>query len=419
MKRVLVIQLARFGDLIQTKRTMSSLAAEPCEVHLAADHALAGLARRLYPYASVHGVAAHGLPDPGGADAASAIIKNARVFAELAALSFDEVYCLNFSGLSLAMTTAFDPDSVRGYKLVSGQIHKDPWARLAFRWAKKRRLAGLNLTDFWAALAPSRVPPESVNPKASPRGGGVGVALAGRNARRALPPEVLASIVQTVFASGKAQRLVLLGAKGQEGLARDLSRRLKPGIMEKTSNLCGRTSLDALCDEVSNLDLLLTPDTGVMHLAAHFGVPVTAFFLSSAWCHETGPYGEGHVVWQSVVESAPCLESAPCPDGLRCLESFASPAFLPVLAGARGKEPPPGLAGFRTDFDALGVVCRPFAGTDPVMGRRLAFRAFAARRLGLEIADGPAATPDLAATLDLETDWTLDQARRPDPFETV
>ena len=36
------------------------------------------------------------------------------------------------------------------------------------------------------------------------------------------------------------------------------------------------------------LDVLLTPDTGIMHLAAHLGVPVFAFFLSSAWCHETG-----------------------------------------------------------------------------------------------------------------------------------
>jgi len=419
MKRALVIQLARFGDLIQTKRLMLSLAAGSFETHLAADHSLTGLARRIYPFAAVHGLAAHGLPGPASPEAAKAVLGNARVFDELKALDFDQVYCLNFSGMSMAMSALFPPEIIRGYKLIAGQIHKDVWARLAFRWTRTRRLTGLNLSDFWAALSPDRMAPASVNPPASPRGGGVGLALAGRNARRALPPEVLAPIVQTVFATMKAGRLVLLGAKGQEGLARDVSRRLKPGILEKTVNLCGRTSLDGLCDEVSGLDLLLTPDTGVMHLAAHFGVPIQAFFLSSAWCHETGPYGEGHVIWQSVVESAPCLESAPCPDGLRCLEAFASPEFLPVLAGAKGKNPPEGMTGFRTACDELGVICRPFAGIDPVENKRMAFRAFAARRLGLELAGAPAVAPKMCASLDLETDWTLNQALAGDPYEAV
>lgn len=413
MKRYLVIQLARFGDLIQTKRLMASLAAvdpacgEPGEVHLLTDASLTELAARIYPYAVTHGVAAHGLPNPAGAQAAAAVMAAGCVFEELSKLHFDRVYCLNFSGLALSAAAVFDPEKVAGYRLVEGQIHKDLWTRLAFRWTRNRRVAGLNLADFWAALAPFPAPPELINPAASPRGGGVGVALAGRNARRALPPEVLANIVQTSFAAKGGKRLVLFGTSEQTPIARALMKRLKPGVLDKTVNLCGKTGLSNLLEEVASLDLLLTPDTGVMHLAAHLGVPVEAFFLSSAWCHETGPYGAGHVIWQSVVPSAPCLEAAPCPENLRCLEAFKDRAFLALIQGALGKKPPEGLVGFRTTFDALGAACEPFAGVDPSQASRQAFRAFAAKHLGLgAMADFPV-TPEMADALYLETDWTL------------
>lgn len=415
MKRYLVIQLARFGDLLQTKRLMASLAAvdpadgESGEVHLLTDASLTELASRIYPYAVTHGIAAHGLPNPAGERAAAAVLAAGRVFDELSKIDFDRIFCLNFSGLSLSAAAAFDPESVMGYRLVEGQVHKDLWTRLAFRWTRNRRMAGMNLADFWAALAPFPAPPEAVNPAASPRGGGIGVALAGRNARRALPPEVLANVVQTAFAARSGARLVLFGTSGQAPIARELMKRLKPGVLDKTVNLCGKTELSGLLEEVAGLDLLLTPDTGVMHLAAHLGVPVEAFFLSSAWCHETGPYGAGHRIWQSVVPSAPCLEAAPCPESLRCLDAFKDRAFLALLRGASGKEPPEGLVGFQTTFDALGAACEPFAGADPSQASRRAFRAFAAKHLGLgEAADFPA-TPEMADALYLETDWTLKQ----------
>ncbi len=418
MKRYLVIQLARFGDLIQTKRLMASLATadpvcgEPGEVHLLTDASLTDLAARIYPYAVTHGVAAHGLPlqdNRGNKRAAATVMAAGSVFDELSKLDFDRVFCLNFSGLALAASAAFDPERVAGYRLVAGQVHKDVWTRLAFRWTRNRRMAGMNLADFWAALAPFPAPPESVNPAATPQGGGVGVALAGRNARRALPPEVLANVVQTVFAARGGARLVLFGTSEQAPIARELMKRLKPGVLDKTVNLCGKTGLTGLIDEVSNLDLLLTPDTGIMHLAAHLGVPVEAFFLSSAWCHETGPYGAGHVIWQSVVPSAPCLEAAPCPENWRCLEAFKDRAFLALLRGASGKEPPEGLAGFRTAFDALGASCEPFTGNDPSLAARRSFRAFAAKHLGLGAAADFPATPEMAEALYLETDWTLKQ----------
>lgn len=402
MARFLVVQLARIGDLAQSRRLLSGLARQG-EVHLAVDHSLTGLAARLYPFAVLHGLPAHGASD---VDRLAAVRS---VFAFFAATPFDKVFTLNFSPLGMAIAALFPPEVQRGYRQYSGQTDKDALLRLVFRLTRDRRGSGLNLADIWALLDDDPLAPEAVNPPAAPRGGGLGVALAGRAARRSLPPEVLAPLVRTVFLASGATRITLFGTKSQAGEARALMRQLDGPVRAACRDATGSTDLPGLLEALSGLDRLLTPDTGAMHLAAFCGVPVTAFFLSSAWSHETGPYGVGHTVWQHMTACAPCLESAPCDKGLVCLPPFADPALLRCLAGATRAVPPAGLVGLATDCDALGAVCRPVCGEDPTRARREAVRAYLLRRLAGGAADGVDVRlgHELAEALSLETDWVL------------
>lgn len=400
MKPVLVMQLARFGDLLQTKRLVMGLQGVGRDVHLLVDASLERLASMVYPAAAVHAVNAHSRPDPGQLLAA---------LQDLAGAGFGRVYNLNFAGMSLAATAMFDPDTVRGYKLAHGQPSRDPWAAMAFRWTRNRRLGAVNLADFWAGFFLPMLPGPEVNPDAAPKGGGLGVAMAGRHARRSLPPQVLAGVVQAMLPALNAPKIFLLGTQAERPAARELMNLLPARVGGMVTDLTGRTGWEELSDTVAGLDRVLTPDTGVMHLAAHLGVPVTATFLSSAWCHETGPYGRGHTVWQAVHECAPCLESAPCPCGLECLEPFKAREFLRIAAGKGKGDPPAGLAGFRTDFDALGVVCLPFAGEDAGFAERARARTFLARHLGLGEGHQTAAAPDIAERLVEEPDFMLNK----------
>ncbi|NDY55540.1 glycosyltransferase family 9 protein [Desulfovibrio sulfodismutans] len=430
MKRVLVVQLARLGDLIQTKRLLLSVAladadGDACEVHLLTDASLSSLARLLFPGVVCHGLSAHGPAVPGGTDdpaALSRVFANRTVFAELSGLDFARVYLLNHSGLARAVSALFPPETVRGHFQASGQPQKDPWPALAFRFAAARREAGLNLADFWAAFAPRLVSPDSVNPVAAPKGGGLGVVLAGREARRSLPPEVLAPLAAAAVSRHAVRRIALLGTAAQAPAARAFCRQLHPSLADHVADLTGKTDMAGLVREIAGLDALFTPDTGAMHLAAHLGTPVTAFFLSSAWCHETGPYGAGHTVWQAVTPCAPCLESAPCGMGMACLTPFADPAMVRLAAGSGKAAPPAGIVGFRTETDALGVVCRPFAGEDPTAEARAAFRAFVAEHLGVMPGGSPGG-PALGDRFYLETDWMLDRFSRlggkPQEMETT
>jgi hypothetical protein len=157
------------------------------------------------------------------------------------------------------------------------------------------------------------------------RGQRLGVVLSGRAARRSLPPEYLARYIEALFTAHKGPAILLLGSASERKTARKVCRFLRPALLQHLEDLSGKTSLADLHGIIADLDLLFTPDTGAMHLAAHLGTPVMACFLSSAWAWETGPYGLGHEILQAALPCAPCLESAPCPHKTACLAPFAAP----------------------------------------------------------------------------------------------
>ncbi len=414
MSASLVIQLARFGDLVQTKRLLLSLVREPdSQVHLCLDESLAPLARLLYPAVVLHPITAHGTALaklPRGEQARLLLTKNVPAFRELAGMSFDRVYNLNFSPLNFRLAALFDPALVRGHVWKDGQEIVGQWARLAMRWSSMRRL-GLNIADFWAWHHPAPVAADEVNFVATGKGGGLGVVLAGRESRRSLPPKILAGLV-TALLDLRGGGLTLLGSKSEAQAARQLARELPARHANAVRNLCGATDWPGLVDVVGGLDQLLTPDTGTMHLAAHLGVPVLATFLSSAWCFETGPYGQGHLVLQANADCAPCLESQPCSSlveaQVECLRPFSAPGLVRYLATREAGHLPPGLAAFASTTDSLGLTFTALAGPDSVAALRAHFRDFLAAHLGAGQGGQPSAVlNELAERLYTERDWLV------------
>jgi len=85
-------------------------------------------------------------------------------------------------------------------------------------------------------------------------------------------------------------------------------------------NRIGKTTLDQLIEELRECRLLLTNDTGTMHLATLLGVPVVAVFGSTD-PRLTGPLGRGHRVIRHQVECSPCFLRA-CPIDFRCMKAI-------------------------------------------------------------------------------------------------
>ena len=241
--------------------------------------------------------------------------------------------------------------------------------------------------------------------------------MAGRESRRSLPVPVLAEVVRTAFTAMGGPRVRLFGSNAEKNAARRLQRLLPAKMLDRVEDLSGKTDLPGLVDAVNGLDALITPDTGTMHLAAHLGVPVLAFFLSSALAHETGPYGQGHLVWQAERHCAPCLESAPCPHNTACLEPFRSQELLRSLTfalteGTRRASIPDGLQLWQSHTDPLGTLLRLEAGADKYAAKRAQIREFLASCCNIshqELMHGAGSVVKNAGSDGLDNAWLFDE----------
>ncbi|RQD64588.1 MAG: hypothetical protein D5R98_04285 [Desulfonatronovibrio sp. MSAO_Bac4] len=380
--KTLIIQLARFGDLLQTKRLVKSLQTHSL-VHLAVDSSLASLSEIIYPGTVVHPLKAHAV---SVTDSKDILQFNSRSIKELAANDFDLVVNLNFSGLNFSLARLFDPDIVKGYMNINGQDMRHPWTRLFFRLAGQRRLSPINLMDFWGHFAPSPIAAHKVNPPVSDKGRGLGVVLAGRNLRRSVPTSSLSVIIQALRSKMNSREIFLLGSKAERPVAKELKSQISSSLVRDINDLTGKTSLTDLKDVVSSLQMVLTPDTGTMHLAAHLGVKVTAIFVSSAYCFETGPYGQGHNVFQAMPFCAPCVETRECRFDLECHDILMHKESVRALWKGNGQSLENAVI-YKSYIDDLGVGYQAQAGVDKFAGKRSALRELIRRHLGFENRD--------------------------------
>jgi 3-deoxy-D-manno-octulosonic-acid transferase/heptosyltransferase-1 len=75
----------------------------------------------------------------------------------------------------------------------------------------------------------------------------------------------------------------------------------------KAYNLAGMTSLKTLAALYEKTSIVVSTDTGPMHLAAAVGTPVVALFGPTApW--RTGPFGHGHKIIRADLECSPCFK---------------------------------------------------------------------------------------------------------------
>jgi lipopolysaccharide heptosyltransferase II len=107
------------------------------------------------------------------------------------------------------------------------------------------------------------------------------------------------------------------------GTARDAStgQQIAAALGNHCVNRIGQTTLDQLIDELHECRLLLTNDTGTMHLAALLGIPVVAIFGSTE-PRLTGPLGNGHIILRHHVECSPCFLRE-CPIDFRCMKAVS------------------------------------------------------------------------------------------------
>lgn len=110
-------------------------------------------------------------------------------------------------------------------------------------------------------------------------------------------------------------------------------------------NMVGQTSIAELMEELRNCHLLITNDTGTMHLAALLGVKTVAIFGSTE-PSLTAPLGHGHKVIRRHVECSPCFLRR-CPLDFRCMTSIGPDEITQAAVAVLGEGDPEGITNQR------------------------------------------------------------------------
>src|SRR3989337_487752 len=126
-------------------------------------------------------------------------------------------------------------------------------------------------------------------------------------------------------------RVVLVGAfSGKE------NKEVVALTNNRAVDLSGKTTLKELTYLMSLSQMLITVDSGPMHIAAAVGVPVIAIFGPTApW--RTGPYGEGHTVIRKELPCSPCFSKVCKDKGLICMKSIEVKDVLKAVEAGLNK----------------------------------------------------------------------------------
>ena len=158
--------------------------------------------------------------------------------------------------------------------------------------------------------------------------GFVALQLGASEARRQWPVAHFAALADRLWQTAGLCP-VLLGSRGERALAEAYAAAARAPFFDAV----GRTDIPQLAALLARCRLLLTNDTGTMHLAAGLGVPSLAFFLATAQPWDTGPYLPGCCCLEPALPCHPCPYSAPCTRRESCRSQITPESVAELVLG--------------------------------------------------------------------------------------
>ena len=414
MKKILVVNLTRFGDLLQTSPTIMGLKELWPDAELTAlvERNFADVCRGLPAVDRVRELDLDGLGRTMLGDTTASFREAYRVVedlvAELRAERFDLALNYSSSRMSAVLLGLIRAADTRGWTM-TGAGHRliaHRWSRLFSASCLVRRQAPFNLVDYYKRAAgvqggPRRLfftVPEPARARAAEVLAGaqlvpgtplIAFQLGASRAVRRWPAVHYVAVARALEARVGA-RVLLCGGGGDRPVAEEI----RAALGELAIDVCGRTSIAELGALLARADVLVTPDTGPMHMAVAVGTPVVALFFGPALPFDTGPYAPDHVCLHAEVACAPCDHNVTCLDPF-CRDTLAPEAVADAVVARRAgdwaalaaaAERWPQVRWYRTGFDAEGLADVTPLGRRPVTRLEHLRRAY--RALWKTVLDG-------------------------------
>ncbi|WP_028575856.1 glycosyltransferase family 9 protein [Desulfonatronovibrio hydrogenovorans] len=347
-RKALILNLTRFGDLIQSQPVLTWLKKQGYTTHLVCLENFAAAARLLKDADYIR-------PLPGAKILALTDASWIKAVAELerwaqgmiSSQKFDVAVNLTPSVSSRLLTSLVRSGELRGFFLdeMGYGCYSGNWAAFLQASSAHRGCSPFNVTDMFvraAHLSPDRIrlrvkkpDPGLVNAMAEnlARASGsrsfsgyMAFQLGASDSRRRWPVKNFARLGDRLV---KELNIcpVLLGSENEQ----DLGRRYQDLSKQSLVNLIGRTDLDELSAALVCTGLLVTNDTGTLHLAAGLGIKSISFFLATAQPWDTGPYLDGCLCLEPEIKCHPCSFSHQCQNDLACRQTISADLVFRIL----------------------------------------------------------------------------------------
>lgn len=330
--RILIVNLTRFGDQLQSSPTIAGLKARhaAAEITVVADQQHASVCHGIPGVDHVYEIDLDQVGRSllgGGSGLIDAYRYVESIVQDLRARAFDLAFNFSSSRMSgVLMRLLRVPDS-RGWTMDSEghRLIAHRWARLFVASVLNRRYAPYNLVDFYCRIAGVRPPEPRLWYRPTREGRERAAALLAAADREtpgarliALQPGASNAVRRwpagSFAALGRSLRdrlgacIVVIGSRGESELGRGIAAE----IGERAMCLAGQTDLPTLAGVLERTAALVTGDTGPMHLAVAVGTPVVAFFFGPAYVWETGPYAADSIAFQTRIACSPCHHMVRC-----------------------------------------------------------------------------------------------------------
>ncbi len=418
-RQVLIINITRMGDLVQMGALLSRLQEEwpGAAVDLVVDRRFAPVAGLLKGLRDVIAFDFHTLIDESRAavkDVVSLYRDMTSWVKPLVERRYDRIINLTFNQPSALLAGFIGAPDIRGARNAwnGGLIVDNPWMAYFCDFHQFRRFNRFNLVDVYAlgGSGPGSFTPLQIMIAHEDRSWArrtltgptqwVAVQAGASDNIKAWRPHLFG--VALARASKQWQGgIVFIGSAEEEATIAEVMRAYQEGGGQcQVKNMVGRTTVGQLAALLAESRLLLTNDTGPMHIGVAAGTSVINLSVGHVDFQETGPYGPGHWVVQPELACAPCgfdqiCAHHTCKD--RILPELVADLLLHVL---KNTACPSYVSGARlyasgVDEDRLGVF-RLIVGTEsPLIAwysaywRRYWYEAHTGLRSNLPAPDGP------------------------------
>jgi hypothetical protein len=210
-------------------------------------------------------------------------------------------------------------------------VVRHPWLNYFFYVSRNRLLNTINLVDMYSLAGDTELRerklhyqvPEEAKDFAKKylegrKGEFIGFQLGTSTGDRRWEPQYFGELANLIY-ERLGWNIVVLGHPSEAKLLEELKRTFNGPIIDAI----GKTTIPQLAGLLEKCRLLVTNDTGTMHLATAVGTGVVAVFLGEARACDTGPFTEKALVLEANIPCAPCAYNTTCLDHIchRCVKA--------------------------------------------------------------------------------------------------